>query len=161
MSPTPTIITAAGSITNSTSPILVDLLDITTFKSDGRTYAAVLSADFDVQILDVTYPPNIAVAGNITDNLDMSPSYRRPQRLYLCGATITTFESGDDIYAVAANIDASVQILKVTDPSDIAVAGNITTFALSWRTGHYHIQVRQPHIRSSYISRPPLAISVY
>ena len=112
-------ITAAGSITNSTSPILVDLLDITTFKSDGRTYAAVLSADFDVQILDVTYPPNIAVAGNKTTSLLRG------------GQAITTFESGDDIYAVAANIQNSVQILKVTDPSDIAVAGNITTFTLS------------------------------
>ena len=116
----PYLITAAGSITNSTSPILVDLLGITTFESGGHTYAAVITADFGVQILDVTDPSNIAVAGNKTTPL------------LSAGQGITTFESGTDTYvAVAGNIKASVQILNVTDPSDIAVAGNITAPALT------------------------------
>ena len=60
--------------------------------------------------------------------------YRPPQgRPYLCGATgITTFKSGDHTYAaVTGNIDAGVQILNVTDPSNITAAGNITTSALT------------------------------
>ena len=85
-------------------------------------------------MLDVTDPPDITAVGNITDTSDMSPCTAPPKVVpYLCGATgITTFKSGDHTYAaVTGNIDAGVQILNVTDPSNITAAGNITTSALT------------------------------
>ena len=130
----PYLITAAGSITNSTSVGFFNPTGITTFESGDSTYAAVVSLDGFVQVLDVTDPPDITAVGNITDTSDMSPCTAPPKVVpYLCGATgITTFKSGDHTYAaVTGNIDAGVQILNVTDPSNITAAGNITTSALT------------------------------
>ena len=130
----PYLITAAGSITNSTGVGFFNPTGITTFESGDSTYAAVVSLDGFVQVLDVTDPPDITAVGNITDTSDMSPCTAPPNVVpYLCGATgITTFKSGDHTYAaVTGNIEAGVQILNVTDPSNITAAGNITTSALT------------------------------
>ena len=111
-------ITAAGSITDTDTLVLDGAFGITTFKSGSHTYAAVAAeVDDGVQILNVTDPSNITAAGHITD----TPS------LGLNGARgITTFTSGDHTYvAVAAYTDSGVQILDVTDPSNITAAGNI------------------------------------
>ena len=96
---------------------------ITTFKSGGHTYAAVAAnADDGVQILNITNPSNIAAAGKITgdgtntDDLELNGAY-----------DIATFKSGTGTYAaVAANLDDGVQILNITDPSNITAAGKIT-----------------------------------
>ena len=95
---------------------------IVTFKSGGSTYAAVASRDDDgVQILDITDPSAVTAAGSITDpgtNTDA---------LELNGASgITTFKSGGSTYAAVASFDDDgVQILNITDPSNVTAAGNI------------------------------------
>ena len=114
----PSAITAAGSIANTATLELRGALGIATFESGGSTYAAVASSgDNGVQILDVTDPSAITAAGSITDT----------GTLKLLGArAIATFESGGSTYAaVAAEPDDGVQILNITDPSDITAAGSI------------------------------------
>ena len=115
----PTRITAAGSIGDTDSLELKGASGIATFKSGNHTYAAVAAYDDSgVQILNVTDPSGITAAGNITDNdsLELISAYG-----------IVTFESGGHTYAaVAAAIDDGVQILDVTNPSNIIAAGSIT-----------------------------------
>ena len=114
----PSDITAAGSIADTDALELDGALGIATFESGGSTYAAVASSgDNGVQILDVTDPSAITAAGSITDT----------GTLKLLGArAIATFESGGSTYAaVAAEPDDGVQILDITDPSDITAAGSI------------------------------------
>ena len=92
--------------------------DITTFESGVHTYAAV-AAYFDdsVQILNITDPSNITAAGHITNTSVLELDGPRG---------ITTFESGGHTYAaVAAYLDDGVQILDVTNPSNIIAASNI------------------------------------
>ena len=117
-------LTAVDNITDDDiSLVLNGASDITTFKSGGHTYAVVAAyTDYGVQILNVTDPLRIAPAGNITDVGESTPD------LELRGARgITTFESGVHTYAaVAAHLSDSVQILNVTDPSNITAAGSIT-----------------------------------
>ena len=115
----PSSVTAAGSITDGGTLLLHDARDIAIFESGGSTYAAIASsADNGVQILDITDPSDITAAGSIGDTATLE----------LLGASgITTFESGGSTYAaVAADSDDGVQILNVTDPSDITAAGSIT-----------------------------------
>ena len=125
----PTNITAAGKITddgtNADNLELNGAYDIATFKSGTGTYAAVAAnADDGVQILNITDPSNITAAGSITDTTGNTG-------LELDGARgITTFKSGTDTYAaVAAYSDDGVQILNITDPSNITAAGS----AITWR----------------------------
>ena len=67
-------ITATDSITEGGSLVLLGTADIATFKSGGRTYAAVAAFSGDgVQILDVTYPYNITAAGSIIDGDERHP----------------------------------------------------------------------------------------
>ena len=111
----PYAVTAAGSITDAL--LLDSVLGITTFESGGRTYAAV-AAQFDggVQILDITDPYAVTAAGNITDTA----------ALKLYGASgITVFESGGRTYAAVTSSDEGVQILDVTNPSNVTAAGGI------------------------------------
>ena len=115
----PSDITAAGSIPDTATLELNGARGIATFKSGGSTYAAVASfSDDGVQILDITDPSSITAAGSITDT----------DELELNGASgIAVFESGGSTYAaVAAYSDDGVQILDITDPSDITAAGSIT-----------------------------------
>ena len=119
----PLRITPAGYITDTPSLELNGARGITTFESGVHTYAAVAaSADDGVQILNVTDPSNITPAGHITDDGTNTDS------LELWDARgITIFESGGHKYAaVAAYEDDGVQILNVTDPSNITAAGSIT-----------------------------------
>ena len=113
-------ITAAGSITDvpGNSVLLDGARDIVTFESDSYIYAAVAAAaDDGVQILNITKPYSITAVGNIVNTASLK----------LEGAwDISTFKSNDHVYvAVAANTDAGVQILDVTNPSSIVDAGNI------------------------------------
>ena len=123
----PANITAAGNIADigeETADLeLRRARGITTFVSGGHTYAAVAAYSSDgVQILNITNPSKITAAGNIAgDNTNTDD-------LELNGARgITTFVSGGHTYAaVAAHLDDGVQILNITDPSNITTAGNIT-----------------------------------
>ena len=115
----PTNITATASITDSSTLELLDASRITIFKSGTDTYVAVTAPDDDgVQILNVTDPTDITATDSITDT----------NTLELDGARgITTFKSGTDTYvAVAAEYDDGVQILNVTDPTDITATDSIT-----------------------------------
>ena len=119
----PSNITAVGNTKNTPNLELFGATSITTFESGGHTYAAVAAyGDDGVQILNVTDLSNITVADSITGDGINTDS------LELNGARdITTFESGGHTYAaVAAQIDDGVQILNVTDPSNITAAGSIT-----------------------------------
>ena len=119
----PSNITAAGNITDAGVLELEHATGITTFKSGSHTYVAVASYfDDGVQILNVTDPFTITAAGHITDDGTNNDT------MELNGATdITTFESGGHTYAaVTAYDDNGVQILNVTDPSNITAAGSIT-----------------------------------
>ena len=116
-------LTAVGNITDDISLVLDGASDITTFVSGGHTYAAVAAyTDYGVQILNVTNLSNITAASSIRDIGESTPD------LELRGAQgITTFESGGHTYAaVAAYLSDGVQILDVTDPSNITAAGHIT-----------------------------------
>ena len=121
----PYMITAAGHIVDAegTNELLLNgAIGITTFVSGDDTYAAVAaSADRGVQILNITDPYMITAAGSITDTSGSTG-------LELNGAYgITTFVSGNYTYAaVAAFLDDGVQILNITDPSNITAAGSIT-----------------------------------
>ena len=115
----PSNIIATDSITDTDTLELNGAISITIFKSGGHTYAAVAALlDDGVQILNVTDPSNIIATDSITDggSLELNNAYG-----------ITTFESGGHTYAaVAANADDGVQILNVTDPSNIIATDSIT-----------------------------------
>ena len=119
----PADITAAGSITDTTSLELNGARGIAVFESGGSLYA-IVAAEFDdgVQILDITTPTSITAAGNIDDDGTNTDD------LELNGARgIAVFESGSNRYAVVtASLDDGVQILDITDPTDITAAGRIT-----------------------------------
>ena len=115
----PSAVTAAGSITDTAALELDDAEGIAIFESGGSTYAAVAAfGDDGVQILNITDPSDVTAAGSITDTA----------ALELDGAgDIAIFESGGSTYAaVTAYSDDGVQILNVTDPSDVTAAGSIT-----------------------------------
>ena len=77
---------------------------------------------FFTGMLDIAYAVHAVLGLTAVDNIADTPS------LVLDGARdITTFESGGHTYAaVAAYSDSGVQILNITDPSNITAAGNIT-----------------------------------
>ena len=128
----PSDITAAGSITNTATLVLHGARGITTFESGGGTYAAVAATnDNGVQILNITDPSSVTAAGSITDTV----------ALELDGAYgITTFESGGRTYAaVASSDDDGVQMLDVTDPSNVTAAGDITDGGALELNGAYGI----------------------
>ena len=106
-------ITAAGSITG-----LAGANSIATFESGNSTYAAVaLFYDDGIQILDVTDPFAITAADSIDDDGTLELDGPRG---------MATFESGGSTYAaVASFVDNGVQILDITDPSNVTAAGSI------------------------------------
>ena len=111
-------IATAGSITDTGSLELEGARGITTFESDGRTYAVVGSFfDDGVQILDLTDPYDITATDSITDN----------DSLYLGGVeSVTIFESDNRTYAaITSRLNGGVQILDLTDPYNIATVGSI------------------------------------
>ena len=115
----PSDITAAGGITNTDALLLDGALGIATFTSGGSTYAAVTAYnDNGVQILDITNPSAVTAAGSVatSDTLLLNSS-----------RGIAVFESGGSTYAAVTVLsDDGVQMLDVTDPSDITAAGSIT-----------------------------------
>ena len=114
----PSNITAAGHITDTTDLLLNGPNGITTFASGLHTYAAVTAADENgVQILNITNPSTITAAGNIADSDSLT--LKNPNG-------ITTFKLGSHTYAAVASYeDSGVQILNVTNPSNITPAGSI------------------------------------
>ena len=114
----PTDITATDQISDGGDRELSGARGITTFQIGTHTYAAVASFfDNGVQILNVTDPTDITATDQISDGGDRE----------LSGAYgITTFQAGTHTYAaVAAGSDNGVQILNVTDPTDITATDQI------------------------------------
>ena len=108
-----------GSIADDAALELAGSWDVATFTSGGGTYAAVTAYFGDgVQILNVTDPYGITATDSISDT----------ETLELSGAfAIATFTSGNRTYAAVTALwdDDGVQILDVTDPSDITAMGSI------------------------------------
>ena len=115
----PSAIKKKGRITENNSTQLEGPSDIVTFQLEGGIYAAVASFDdSSVQILNITDPRTITAAGSISDS----------GSLVLNGThSVAIFESESDHYAaVTAIYENGVQILNITDPSNITAAGSIT-----------------------------------
>ena len=114
----PADITATDSIDDTTSLELEGSWNITSFVIGGKTYVGVTGNNDDgVQIIDVTDPADITA----TDSIDDTTS------LELEGARgITSFVIGGKTYVgVAGFNDGGVQIIDVTDPSDITATDSI------------------------------------
>ena len=129
----PSNVTAAGSIGDAGALELDSPYGIATFESGGSTYAAVASFfDDGVQILNVTDPFSVTAAGSIDDG---------DGTFELDGArNIAIFESGGGTYAaVAAQRDNGVQILNITDPSNVTAAGSIGNTGTLELNGPYDI----------------------
>ena len=112
-------ITPTGNIDNDSSLELDGAAGIATFKIGDDTYAAVAAfSDDGVQILNVTDPTAITATDSIDDSdgsLELDSAFG-----------IATFKIGDSTYAaVTSNVDDGVQILDVTDPTDVTATGSI------------------------------------
>ena len=94
---------------------------IDAFESGGHTYVAVAShIDHGVQLLNVTNPYNITA----TDSVDRGD---HGGLTLLSAIDVSVFESGNHRYAaVVANHDDGVQMLNVTDPTNIRPIGKIS-----------------------------------
>ena len=125
----PSSITATDSIRDGGSRVLEGARGIAIFESGAHTYAAVRGDS--VQILNITYPSSITAAGHITDT---------PSLAINNAIGITTFVSDGHTYAaVAAFDDNGVQILDVTNPSNITAADSITNTSSLKLLGAYGI----------------------
>jgi hypothetical protein len=96
--------------------------DVTTFVIGSSTYAIVASArDDGVQIIDITDPTDISAK----DSQDDGDSGGFDE---LDGASgVDTFTIGSSTYAiVASNQDDGVQIIDITDPTDISATDSMT-----------------------------------
>ena len=115
----PDNVTAAGKISDSSTLELRGANAISIFKSGNHTYAAVASYDDDgVQILNVTDPTNPTATSQIANTAALA-LYR--------AYDITTFRSGGGVYAVvAAHADSGIQILNVTDPTNVTPTAKFT-----------------------------------
>ena len=91
---------------------------IATFNVSDITYAAVTGhLGPSVQILNLSDPSSPSAAGNIYDDIPLLLEHAQG---------IDIFEVNGTVYAaVAARIDASVQILNLTDPSRPSAVGSI------------------------------------
>ncbi len=109
---------AAGSLSDDASTELDGAAGVAVFNRDGGTYAVVAAyRDDGVQIVNVTDPANPAAAGRARDG----------QGLHLDGAMgVAVFERRYNTHAVVTTfMDNTVQIVRVTDPSQPSGAGHI------------------------------------
>ena len=106
----------AGTVANTEDALVSNAKDIAVFRVDGNIYAAVTSSNQGVQVLDMSDPYNITLAGQIT---------HEESRIIYSAETIDTFESGDRIYAAVAGYNGGVQTLDLSDPYNITAAGII------------------------------------
>ena len=110
---TPSSITATDSITDTSDLKLSNPHGITSFKIGSSTYVAVTAGSDDgVQILEISSQGTITARGNIDDTdgtLELDDA-----------RDITSFKFNSDTYLpVTGNADNGVQILDVSNPSDI------------------------------------------
>jgi surface protein len=115
----PDNIVPADDITDDDNFALGGAHDIDIYESGNRTYIAVTAYDDGgIQLLDITDPDNIVPADNITDDDNLALDHIRD---------ISTYESGNRTYAaVTSGVIGSVQLLDLTDPTNIVPADHIT-----------------------------------
>ena len=106
----------AGIVANTEDALVSNADDIAVFRVDENIYAAVTSSNQGVQVLDMSDPYNITLAGHITHEAG---------RIINSAETVDTFESGDRTYAAVAGYNGGVQILDLSDPYNITAAGSI------------------------------------
>ena len=104
----------AGIVANTEDALVSNANNIAVFRVDGNIYAAVTSSNQGVQVLDMSDPYNITLAGHIT---------HEASRIIYSAETIDTFESGDRTYAAVAGYNGGVHILDLSDPYNITTAG--------------------------------------
>ena len=115
-------ITAAGSINYTDTPSLSEAIGLSTFKLGTHTYAAVSSTSTNrfFSILNITNPSDITLEDKIGDD-EGGADLKLDVVL-----DIAIFNSSGNTYAaVVARDDDGVQILNVTNPSNITPAGSI------------------------------------
>ena len=100
-------------------------ITVTLTVSDGTVEVS------DALQVTITDSPSLPPAADAGLNLTAAGSITDAGTLKLLGARgITTFESGGSTYAaVTSAVDDGVQILDITDPSDITTAGSINDTA--------------------------------
>ena len=106
----------AGIVAITEDALISNANDIAVFRVDGNIYAAVTSSNQGVQVLDMSDPYNITLAGQIT---------HEASHIIYSAETIDTFESGDRVYAAVAGYNGGVQTLDLSDPYNITTAGII------------------------------------
>ncbi len=106
----------AGIVASTEGALVSNAKDIAVFRVDGNIYAAVTSSNQGVQVLDMSDPYNITLAGHIT---------HEASHIIYSAETIDTFESGDRTYAAVAGYNGGVHILDLSDPYNITTAGII------------------------------------
>jgi len=91
---------------------------VDTFVIGGSTYAIVASFDDDgVQIIDISDPTDIVAKDSLnnTDDLELNGAWG-----------VDTFVIGNKTYAiVTANVDDGVQIIDISDPTDIVAKDSL------------------------------------
>ena len=115
----PASVTAKGSIAKDTGILLDGVADVAVFKIDGHTYAvATAYIGKNIQVLNITDPDSITATDNLSDGgaLELSQPWG-----------LAIFEPGDgNTYAAVAGFgDNGVQIIDVTDPTDIAATDRL------------------------------------
>ena len=112
-------VTAAGSIVTTDNPARDRVVDVETFKIGDHTYAVMTAQTRDaVRVLNLTDPGSITLTDSLIDTTSIvidNPN------------GIAIFDPGDGrtYAAVASSADDGVQIIDVTDPSDIRTKGSL------------------------------------
>ena len=118
--------------------------DVETFVIDGSTYAIIASNDDNgVQIINVTDPANIVATDSETDNANGFTALSKANG-------VSVFTIGGSTYAIVASAgDHGVQIIDISDPTDIVAkdtlldyltgnmllaASSVDTFAIGAKT---------------------------
>ena len=141
----PSDITLAGRIIDNSSHLLDDAIYLDVFTSGGHTYAAVTGrTDDGVQIINVTDPTTITAEGNIG----------KDSAVLLDGPVgIKTFKIGGHTYAaVAAYTSSAVQILNVTNPSNITATDNLSNSGSLELSGPWGVAIFKPGDGRTYVA---------
>ncbi len=81
------------------------------FEKDGRTYAAIVTqSDDSLQIIDITDPDNLRATDHSGDG--RNSEFNNPN-------DVAIVKNGNKIFAVIVSDDDAVQVLEITNPSDI------------------------------------------
>ena len=112
----PYAITVADRISSYSGLRLIFVSGLVVFESGNRTYAATVTPFGGVQALDITNPYNIIPAGIVANTEDALVSN---------ADDIAVFRVDGNIYAAVTSSNQGVQVLDMSDPYNITLAGQI------------------------------------